>query len=256
MRRVKGSSVGAAAWIFLSAPVSAQDLTPFVEANAIHTLFHEIGHAVIDQFQLPVIGQEEDAADSFATLEIINAFEDDAKPILIDVASAWLHLDAKTDREDLDFFDEHDLDAQRAYRTICHLYGIDPDANADAAEWADLPDETLDTCTDTAPLAQDSWEMLLQSGVLLGNDEPQTPIDVSYEETSLTQWRSQLMDSGLMDDLAIYAQTSFAWPNPVRFVASECGEANAFYDPQTVTVTLCYEILDDWAIAEVEILSQ
>jgi len=140
---------------------SAQEMSPFVQSNVIHTLFHEIGHAIIDQFQLPVIGQEEDAVDAFATIEVITFFEEDAKPILIDVAASWLAMDADTDREQLNFYDIHDLDAQRAYRVICHLYGNDPEANADAAEWAELPEDTQEVCEETGPLAYDSWEVLL-----------------------------------------------------------------------------------------------
>lgn len=231
---------------------TGQELSSFVESNAIHTLFHEIAHGVIDQFQLPVIGQEEDAADAFATLEVINLLEDDAKQILVDVASAWLHMDAKTDREDLDFYAIHDLDAQRAYRTICHLYAVDPDENADVAEWAGLPEDILDACLETGPLAFDSWEALI-SEILLAEGEAHTPVSVTYEPTGFEGVREALQANGLLDDIAHYAQVNFSWPEPISFVASECGEANAFWDPEIRTVTLCYEILHDWAEIEREL---
>jgi len=182
---------------------SAQEMSPFVQSNVIHTLFHEIGHAIIDQFQLPVIGQEEDAVDAFATIEVITFFEEDAKPILIDVAASWLAMDADTDREQLNFYDIHDLDAQRAYRVICHLYGNDPD----------------------------SWEVLL-ADITLEEGAVGTPITVSYAPTSYGDLRDALKESALLDDMAHYAQINFDWPD------------------QTLTVTLCYEILEDWAEIE------
>ena len=128
--------------ILLCAPLLAPmpagaEISGFVEANALHTLLHELGHAVISEFELPVLGQEEDAVDAFATSEIIQMMPEDAEAILTDVALSWLIMDARTDRADLDFFDEHDLDAQRGYRTICHLYGADPEAHIDAADWVD-----------------------------------------------------------------------------------------------------------------------
>lgn len=233
-------------------PATAQEITPFVESNAIHTLFHEIGHAIIDQFQLPVIGQEEDAADAFATIEIITLMEDDAKPILIDVAASWLFMDAQIDREDLDFYDVHDLDAQRAYRTICHLYGLDPDAHQDAADWAQLPDDTLEVCEETAPLAYDSWEALL-SEVLLEEGTEGAEVSVTYGQTGYIETKQALEKSGLLDDLAHYAQLNFDWPDRLDFEAAECGEANAFWDSQTTTVTLCYELLREWADIEREL---
>lgn len=238
----------------LSTPATGTELTPFVQSNVIHTMFHEIGHAIIDQFQLPVIGQEEDAVDAFATIEVVNFFEDDAKDILMDVAASWLWLDAQTDREDLDFYDIHDLDAQRAYRTICHFYGLDPETNADAAQWAELPEDTLEACEETGPLAYDSWETLLENGVLLNEDSAYTPIFVTYKDTEeYSDERQALIDSALLDDMAHYAQTNFDWPEEISIIAEECGEPNAFWDPQEKIVSLCYEILEEWSGMEPDV---
>ncbi len=244
---MRATVLGAGLAMSMCQPVvgMAQGLSPFVESNVIHTLFHEIGHAIIDQFQLPVIGQEEDAVDAFATIEVMTFFEEDAKPILIDVAAGWLAMDAMTDRDQLDFYSIHDLDAQRAYRVICHLYGNDPEANADAAEWAELPEDTQEVCEETGPLAYDSWEVLL-ADITLEEGVGVTPISVSYEPTELDDWRAALIESSLLDDMAQYAQFNFDWPENLHFEAAECGEANAFWDPQNLTVTLCYEILKDW----------
>ena len=46
-------------------------LQEFVLANVEFTLLHEIGHALIHQFPIPVFGQEEDAADQIATTSMI-----------------------------------------------------------------------------------------------------------------------------------------------------------------------------------------
>src|SRR5690554_4191597 len=58
----------------------AEDLTnaqreaaiTFTLNNTRHTLLHEIGHLFVDQFDLPVLGKEEDAVDTFATLTMLN----------------------------------------------------------------------------------------------------------------------------------------------------------------------------------------
>ena len=54
----------------LSAEEAAR-LTSFVVGNLYFVLVHELGHAVINQLNLPVLGREEDAADSFATLSML-----------------------------------------------------------------------------------------------------------------------------------------------------------------------------------------
>lgn len=241
--------------IFPANSSMGQELSDFVDANATHTILHEIGHALIDQFQLPVIGQEEDAVDAFATIEVMNLMEEYSKDILTDVATNWLYMDAQTDRGDLDFYDTHDLDAQRAYRTICHLYGLNPEENSDVAEWADLPEDILEVCEETGPLAYDSWETLL-SGIVRDESEPITPISVEFGPSEHTDTREALIASGLLDDFADYAKLSFAWPEPLSFVAADCGEPNAFWDPEALTVTLCYEILLDWAEIEESIAAE
>src|SRR3954454_13912300 len=50
-------------------PQQRDHVIGFVIGNTLFTLTHELGHAVISEFRLPVLGREEDAADAFATLE-------------------------------------------------------------------------------------------------------------------------------------------------------------------------------------------
>ena len=46
----------------------------FVTSNLISFVYHEFGHAVIDTMQVPIFGQEEDAADVFSLLLIDEIF--------------------------------------------------------------------------------------------------------------------------------------------------------------------------------------
>ncbi|HYI71139.1 MAG TPA: DUF4344 domain-containing metallopeptidase, partial [Skermanella sp.] len=43
----------------------------FVLGNTVFILYHELGHALIDQLGLPVLGHEEDAADNLASIMMI-----------------------------------------------------------------------------------------------------------------------------------------------------------------------------------------
>src|ERR1700739_1568085 len=51
----------------LNRPQSCQ-CGEFVSGNILFALLHEIGHAHIQEMGLPVLGREEDAADTFATV--------------------------------------------------------------------------------------------------------------------------------------------------------------------------------------------
>src|SRR3954466_4635841 len=45
-----------------------QELVKFVAGNTLFALVHEFGHTAISEMGLPVLGREEDAADSFAAV--------------------------------------------------------------------------------------------------------------------------------------------------------------------------------------------
>ena len=77
------------------AALSREEIVQLVVlANLEFTLLHEIGHALIDHFELPVFGREEDAADQIATTTMIlrNNADVDAYAIdrLLAVSGQWL----------------------------------------------------------------------------------------------------------------------------------------------------------------------
>ncbi|EAQ14442.1 putative metallopeptidase DUF4344 [Maritimibacter alkaliphilus HTCC2654] len=62
-----------AALVGLPSLAVAQDVEAFVESNILATLYHELGHALIDIQDVPIFGQEEDAADVLSIL-LVDAF--------------------------------------------------------------------------------------------------------------------------------------------------------------------------------------
>ena len=231
-----------------SPAVSQVPLPHFVRANATHTLYHELAHALIDQFSIPVLGQEEDAADNFATLEIARRFEGDAKPMLADVAAAWLMLDADLDRDDLDYQGPHDLDAQRAYRAVCMYFGLAPSKRRDIADWADIPRDLRDVCTETALMTRDSWERAI-SDTIRSDSSPRPDVTLTFNAPGRNNVaRQRLERSGILQDFVADIRDSFAWPNPISVTALTCDQPNAFWDPETRTIEMCYEIIDEWII--------
>ena len=67
------------------------DTDRFVQANVLAIFYHELGHAVIDLQQVPIFGQEEDAADVFSIFLIDALFEpDSAEALAYDTALGFL----------------------------------------------------------------------------------------------------------------------------------------------------------------------
>lgn len=123
------------------------------------TFFHELGHALVDQYQLPVVGREEDAVDAFAAVLMLQAEEENA----VIAGMEQFDLDAvyEAEQEELPFWDEHSLSEQRVYNVSCLIYGSDPEGYADFIESGWLPEERADGCEAEYEQAAYSWDTLL-----------------------------------------------------------------------------------------------
>lgn len=132
-----------------------------VASATMFTFFHEMGHALISIYDLPVTGKEEDAVDDFATLVLINAHEEKA------AASAISHFGTLADEYEsgdsgnLAFWDEHSLNAQRVYSIACLLYGSDPESFATLVGDDGLPEERAARCPDEYRQKSRAWDKLL-----------------------------------------------------------------------------------------------
>lgn len=106
---------------------SKVDLQELCTAVMVHTIYHELGHAFIDVCQLPITGKEENVADEFAVLLLLDSFENGNEMALI--AGDYFALEGSKLEEvtDEDLFDEHALDDQRFFTTFCVAYGMEPD---------------------------------------------------------------------------------------------------------------------------------
>lgn len=92
-----------------------------------HTLMHEIGHVLFEQYDLPMLAREEDAADALASVLLLEYVEDGAR-IALNAAELFSHESEEYEWfEQSDFWSVHSLEIQRYYTTICHVYGSAPE---------------------------------------------------------------------------------------------------------------------------------
>ncbi len=129
-------------------------------ANALmFTLYHELGHALIDLYDLPVTGREEDAVDQLATMILLEG-GDEGEDAAIDGANSFLS-DEETEIEDLSFWDEHSLDDQRFYNILCWIYGKNPEDYEYLVEDETLPADRAQRCPGEYQRMSKSWDALL-----------------------------------------------------------------------------------------------
>lgn len=115
--------------------------------NAIQFVFlHELGHALVHNYELGVTGKEEDAADQLATYVSIEEMEDGEENAL-NGALTFMLLSQGQDGKNLPFADEHSLGPQRFYNILCWLYGHNPQKYANLVPKS-LPEERAVRCSD------------------------------------------------------------------------------------------------------------
>jgi hypothetical protein len=235
-------------------------LVVFLVGNVVFTLAHEFGHAVISEFGLPVLGREEDAADNFATLTLVQIGGAFAHQVVVDAAQGLLVMsrDEIASTDPVKFYGEHGLGPQRAAQIICLVYGSDPPAFAGLADRARLPPDRREGCVADFQQMSETWRQLLaphvgRAGASLWQrlfrrsreTSSATVMPVTYGEApeALKPVRSFLVRIGLLETVRDYAVQNFAFRSGIRLEAVACGEPNAYWDAQERRLALCYELV-------------
>ncbi|MEO0912736.1 MAG: DUF4344 domain-containing metallopeptidase [Pseudomonadota bacterium] len=227
--KVLGLAVGAA--LFCGAAWADAEEDAFVEANILSIFYHELGHAVIDLMEVPIFGQEEDAADVMAVLLIDWLFEEEAAQAIA-YDRAFGYLDDPSGTEEVAYWDLHGPDEQRYFNHVCLFYGADPEARDGLAEDLGLPEERAETCAEEYDLAAESWGGVFDAMEASGGEVPM----VFVGEDDGIAGRVIAAEVAAMN-------AEFALPEEVLVRVEACGEANAFYDPEDISITFCAEFV-------------
>jgi hypothetical protein len=248
-----GALLGLSALLPMAA--TAQDMTGydkqtrnsvirFAANNSQFVLYHEVGHLLIDQLELPVLGREEDAADNMATWMLLRDQTPESEVALADAARGWelTGLAYGSGRHVEDLAASHSLDQQRAYQIVCMMVGSNKHTFRPIANQYAMARERQESCF---------WDFELMdrsiSSVLRDHMGEGTEVNVVYHDAggNLRFAADAFRASGVFDAVAQNLRDSFRLPKAVKFNARRCGEANAFYDRDTLEVIFCYELMKE-----------
>jgi|SRR5437660_326862 len=230
-------------------PQQRKDLIEFVTGNMLFALLHELGHASVQEMGLPVLGREEDAADSYAITALIKVGTDVSHNMLVQATKGWFLSDARNQKEGiaLAFYDEHGLDRQRAYQIICLMVGSDPDKFSDLADKVKMPEDRQGKCQGDYSNASWSWEMALKPH-LRAPDHPKQKVNLTYGPAGDYEVIAQaIKTTGMLEMLADYAANRFVWRRPIGFDVKSCGEPDLHWELSTQKIVVCYEMAQDFA---------
>jgi hypothetical protein len=133
----------------------------------LEAFYHESGHMVIDIYDLPATGREEDAADQVSTYMLLRPNPDgtiDPASIAAIKDTARLYqasADPNNNIDDRSLADEHSPDKARMYNFECWAYGADPKQTQDLVGDGMLPEARAENCADEYEKLSSSWSTLL-----------------------------------------------------------------------------------------------
>ena len=227
-----------------------ENLMNFMVGNMLFVLNHEMAHVIINDFHLPVLGDEEDAADDFAIVTSLRFGTDFSYRVLGEAAKGWFLSDLR-DRDNktpIVYFSDHALNLQRAYRIVCIMVGSDPVKFKEFANITNLPEPRQETCKNDYEKAVSGWDSVLKP-FTRGPDQPKIKIDVTYGDGKgeYDLYAQAFRSVRLLDVVAAHLADRLAWRMPFALEMQTCGSANATWNESNRKLTLCYELAADFA---------
>jgi hypothetical protein len=125
----------------LSGLISRSDA---IAGSTVAILLHEVGHALFDILEVPVLGREEDAADQIAGFIMLQFGKDVARTAINGSAFTWITRASTSTKPNL--ADAHSTPQQRVYTFACIAYGGDPTTFGDYVQRELLPKERAANC--------------------------------------------------------------------------------------------------------------
>jgi hypothetical protein len=160
--------------IFKGNVQSDEQLGQAVIGATLFGFYHELGHALIHQLDLPAMGREEDSADQIATLMLMEAGDDGVGMALS--GAYWFNLQQKSGNE-TPFWDEHAFDGQRYYNILCMIYGSDPAKYQGFVDSGNLPAGRAARCQEEFVKIRGSFQKLITPHLTLNK-----PSEIEYEQ--------------------------------------------------------------------------
>ncbi|MGE0749411.1 MAG: DUF4344 domain-containing metallopeptidase [Variibacter sp.] len=223
-------------------------IVEFVFGNMLFAAAHELGHGVIRELELPVLGREEDAADAFAIIAALWVGTDFSHRVLVEAVRGWFLSDARDEKvgATVAYYDEHGMNLQRAYQIVCYMVGSDPQKFKDLAQETKLPEERQKGCQAEYREQLWSWETSLKPH-RRAPGAPKQKIEVTYgdAEGALAPYARSFRDTRFLETLIERVADRFAWPRPLKMEMRTCGESGAVW--KAGKLTLCYELAQEFS---------
>jgi hypothetical protein len=144
--------------LFKSAGMTDAKADDVTHSMMTFTFMHEFGHALVGEFDLPITGKGEDAADELATIFLGFAKDMGSKAAL--GGAAWFQTMVDKGSHNV-FWDEHSFNDQRVAAIVCLLYGSDQTKYESLMKLLKIPASRQARCVRDYKDRLKAWDSLL-----------------------------------------------------------------------------------------------
>ncbi|BCW90307.1 hypothetical protein sos41_34750 [Alphaproteobacteria bacterium SO-S41] len=218
----------------------------YLLGNIAATLFHDFGHALKSELQLPIVAAHESAADSFAHVVMVARVDDPALDLMVRTVAESYFIDGRlreTDPLADNALGAHAMSDHRAHAVICMLVGSDPLLFKASADRAAMTPEVRAACKAEYADSLAAWGYLLQPHLLGDTDEGGGAFTIAYDppQPGFEAIAKFLQASGIVEAAAGELQGMIRLPHDLNLRIANCGKAEASWQPRTRTIVFCYE---------------
>ena len=230
------------------------DRIEFVVGNLVFVMLHEFSHLIIEDFDVPVLGNIEDAADTLAAVTLIQA--DRAHPerdfrlirMLLTAADANRILWQRGLEKDnpVVYLAQHPLSAQRAARIACLAYGSDPELLEPLPDIVGLPEFRADWCEEEFADAEKAWLWVRDSfvrkstGTVSEHQFAYGPTRDPGRQT-IREW---LVQNEALERAIAHVGRTVLLPDEITLRTRSCGSPDAYWDGNTRELVVCYQLIE------------
>ncbi len=224
------------------------DRIEFVVGNVVFVILHEFSHLIIQDFDVPVLGNGEDAADTLAAVTLIRV--DRARPesdfrlirMLLTAADANRILWQRGLEQDnpAAYLARHPLSLQRAARITCLAYGSDPELLEPLPDIVGLPAFRAEWCDEEYDDAEKAW-LWVRDSFLLESTGTASEHVFSYgtaREPRHEAVREWLVQNEALEQTLAYVGRTMLLPDAITLRTRSCGSPDAYWDGNTRELVL------------------
>jgi hypothetical protein len=139
----------------------AFEISKFASDVTLHVVLHEMGHALLREFDLPTLGNEETLADAFAT-HYLTAYLPERAVDVLSARTRSLMIEAgEVPRDEWTTSGEHNSDARRAFQIAALAVAADPEKYRPVAVGIGMSEDDMRSAADYGTEIHRSWRRTL-----------------------------------------------------------------------------------------------